>query len=359
MADVKISGLPVSTTPLAGSEVLPIVQSGQTKQVSVANLTAARSVSALSITTTNDSSISGLTVGKGAGALSGNTVVGTSALENNTTGDNNTAVGTFALVTNSTGVNNTAVGYTALFNTTSSNNTALGLQALSTNSTGANNAANGVRALTANTTGNNNTAAGYQAGSTLTTGSNNAFFGSNAQPSAVDVSNEYTYGDANVTKHRFVGGDIVIGTSGKGIDFSADGQAAGMTSELLDDYEEGTWTPSVGGDATYLLQSGTYTKIGRLVSVSAVLQINVIGTGNVNTISGLPFARDSNLMQAPGTMTFISAISTSVVSLKPRVPLGGTTIAFTGLTVAGTVETDTINVFQNSARVDLQVTYQT
>ena len=46
MADVKISGLPASTTPLAGTEVLPIVQGGQTRQVSVANLTAGRSVSA-------------------------------------------------------------------------------------------------------------------------------------------------------------------------------------------------------------------------------------------------------------------------------------------------------------------------
>lgn len=46
MADVKISGLPASTTPLAGTEVLPIVQLGVTKQVSVANLTDGRDVSA-------------------------------------------------------------------------------------------------------------------------------------------------------------------------------------------------------------------------------------------------------------------------------------------------------------------------
>jgi len=52
MADVKISALPASTTPLAGTEVLPIVQSATTRQVSVANLTAGRAVSALSIATT-------------------------------------------------------------------------------------------------------------------------------------------------------------------------------------------------------------------------------------------------------------------------------------------------------------------
>jgi hypothetical protein len=50
MADLKISALPASTTPLAGTEVLPVVQSSTTKQVSVANLTAGRAVSASSLT---------------------------------------------------------------------------------------------------------------------------------------------------------------------------------------------------------------------------------------------------------------------------------------------------------------------
>jgi len=55
MADTKISALPASTVPLAGTEVLPIVQGSTTKQVSVANLTAGRSVSVLGMT------LSGLT----------------------------------------------------------------------------------------------------------------------------------------------------------------------------------------------------------------------------------------------------------------------------------------------------------
>ena len=46
MADVKISALPASTTPLTGAEVLPIVQSGVTKQVSVTNLTSGKTVAA-------------------------------------------------------------------------------------------------------------------------------------------------------------------------------------------------------------------------------------------------------------------------------------------------------------------------
>jgi hypothetical protein len=52
MADTKISALPASTTPLAGTEVLPIVQSGVTKQVSVANLTTGRAISATQMTLT-------------------------------------------------------------------------------------------------------------------------------------------------------------------------------------------------------------------------------------------------------------------------------------------------------------------
>lgn len=51
MADTKISALPASTVPLAGTEVLPIVQSSATKQVSVANLTAGRDIAATSLTT--------------------------------------------------------------------------------------------------------------------------------------------------------------------------------------------------------------------------------------------------------------------------------------------------------------------
>jgi len=52
MADLKISQLPAATTPLAGTEVLPIVQGGSTVQVSVNNLTAGKAVSASTVTAT-------------------------------------------------------------------------------------------------------------------------------------------------------------------------------------------------------------------------------------------------------------------------------------------------------------------
>lgn len=50
MADLKISALPTATTPLAGTEIVPVVQSGTTSNVTVANLTVGRDVAGLSFT---------------------------------------------------------------------------------------------------------------------------------------------------------------------------------------------------------------------------------------------------------------------------------------------------------------------
>jgi hypothetical protein len=83
-------------------------------------------------------------------------------------------------------------------------------------------------------------------------------------------------------------GNATPSTSGAGITFPAT-QSASTDANTLDDYEEGTWTPSIGGNATYLGQAGFYRKIGSLVFVSGYLNINVRGTGSTSTISGLPF----------------------------------------------------------------------
>lgn len=89
-------------------------------------------------------------------------------------------------------------------------------------------------------------------------------------------------------------GNLVIGTAGKGIDFSVNSHAAGMTGELLTWYEEGTFTPIVqgsttAGTATYSVQSGKYTRIGRTVNfVIYVSYSGGTGTGNL-IVTGLPF----------------------------------------------------------------------
>ena len=93
-------------------------------------------------------------------------------------------------------------------------------------------------------------------------------------------------------------GDLVIGTSGHGIDFSATSDVGGMSNELLDDYEEGSWTPTFGSGGgatglTFVTANTTYIKIGRLCHVKGTITLTGV-TGNTTEadgwyIEGLPF----------------------------------------------------------------------
>ena len=64
------------------------------------------------------------------------------------------------------------------------------------------------------------------------------------------------------------------------------------SANKLDDYEEGTWTPVLSGatTTTYIEQTGTYTKVGRLIFIYCELKISSIGDGSQQIISGLPFS---------------------------------------------------------------------
>jgi hypothetical protein len=84
-------------------------------------------------------------------------------------------------------------------------------------------------------------------------------------------------------------GNIVIGTSGKGIDFSATPGTG--TSELLDDYEEGTWTPTdeSGAALTFTGPTGRYVKIGRYVFCAGSMTYPVTASAAEAIWGGLPF----------------------------------------------------------------------
>jgi hypothetical protein len=216
MADKKISALTAASTPLAGTEVLPIVQSGSTVKVSVNNLTAGKPVS----------------------------------------------VGSLA----SAGSINVA----------------------------------------------DNFSVNWGNGNSYITG-NGAGFGLSAYVAAtkiwsIDGSGATTF-DFPVNLNNV---NLVIGTAGKGIDFSAATHAAGMTSELLNDYEEGTWTPVVvpsSGSITTQTCSGQYTKIGRLVQVQFSIVLNDIGTASsISAISGLPFT-SSNTDAQGSSATFEEGVT--------------------------------------------------
>ena len=100
------------------------------------------------------------------------------------------------------------------------------------------------------------------------------------------------------------GGNLLVGTTtnnasggviqvSNGITFPAT-QSASSDANTLDDYEEGTWTPTAvgattAGTTTYTTQTGVYTKIGRQVTVTARLSYSAMtGTGVLN-LGGLPF----------------------------------------------------------------------
>ena len=96
-------------------------------------------------------------------------------------------------------------------------------------------------------------------------------------------------------------GNVVL-ASAQGIDFSATSHPAGMTSELLADYEEGTWTPTLvasGGGASAADFTGRYTKIGNVVYFNAYMNdsaSNNFGSGSL-TFGGLPYTCGSAAAQ--------------------------------------------------------------
>ena len=93
-------------------------------------------------------------------------------------------------------------------------------------------------------------------------------------------------------------GNLVIGTAGQGIDFSVNSHASGMTSEVLDHYEEGTFTlthPPGDSGWTFTGSNAYYTKIGNLVTVQGNLAFSAVGTGNNTLFPGLPFTASSTV----------------------------------------------------------------
>jgi hypothetical protein len=242
MADKKISALTASTTPLAGTEVLPIVQSGATVKVSVANLTAGRAVNALSVATT-------------------------SGAKNTTAGSD---------------IASPADGY--LFTDGANKNAIIQLGASGQLSTFVFEAGG----------------AGWRRVAALLPNGN----------SVVDV------------------GNLVIGTSGKGIDFSATPGTG--TSELFADYEEGTWTPVQGAGLTVIgafSSSGRYTKVGRLVYLSGRLAgaTSIATTAGTIMMTGLPFTVAD--LTAVGSMTNAALNTLGGVAAFTTTAYSTTTIA--------------------------------
>lgn len=211
MADQKISQLTGATTPLAGTEVLPVVQSGSTKKVAVSNLTAGRDVATKNILSTDGGNVGG------AGGF-----IGVAANANNTA-----MAGIKGSLANSAGSEDQ------------------GDLLLQTRPVGA-------------------------AGQTLRT----VFIGGVDGNTAVPL------------------GNLIFQTAAKGVNFTANTPASGMTSQLLNWYEEGTWTPVVSGTwitTPTIFGTARYTRVGRQVTLTFAFLNGALALNTNGYFTGLPF----------------------------------------------------------------------
>lgn len=355
MADKKISQLPAATTPLAGTEVLPIVQSSITDKVSVADLTAGRAVSAASLTLTS----SPLPVASG-----GTNQTAFTAPSGNVKGliyFDGTSFANDATVTD--------VGYDTSTNTVTTNN--LSYSGALTGSTGVMNIGSGqlYKAASGNvgigTSSPNQKLEISGASPTVNMASTNrTWWMASVETGSSDAYLQMGTGSARNNTYLTItssgnlsipSGNLIIGTSGKGIDFSATASGSGtMTSELLNDYEEGTWTPTYYGAAgsagslAYSEQTGKYTKIGRQVTVTGTIILTNKGswTGRVQ-IGGFPFAPTAD--QYSGQIELRNCVFTGNYAVM-EIGRASTTFArfvtVSGVTTNGQIE-DT-NVANNS-----------
>ena len=150
-------------------------------------------------------------------------------------------------------------------------------------------------------------------------------------------------------------GNATPTTSGAGITFPATFSNS-SDANTLDDYEEGTFTPTLGGNTTYTTQIGRYTKIGNTVTCVWEIQVNTLGTGSTVSPFGFPFAESSGTLSA-GSIGFFSSLATSVVSMTYT--LNGTYASFHTQGAAGASQTYTAAVWGNGARIIASITYRT
>jgi len=286
MSNTKISALTSATTPLAGTEVIPVVQSGATVKATVQNILSATQPSgaANGVMRLNASKV---------------TTTGTDITYDGTTFKLNSSAPVISLQ----GTNGT--GYTCQIISSGSNSDTLQINAKAFY-------------INSDTYNFRNTATSTNYGSINTSG---------------DLS-------LNI-------GNFITSTSGKGVNFTANTPAAGMTSQLLNWYEEGTWTPAdaSGAGLTFTSVTAKYTRIGRQVTATVVLTFPTTASTAQAQISGLPFAA-SNFGQFVLTNTGVVGGGSGLVAAS------GTTIALYLQT--GAIRT---NAACSTATVNLTGTY--
>ena len=113
-------------------------------------------------------------------------------------------------------------------------------------------------------------------------------------------------------------GNLVV-ASGHGIDFAATSDGTTSTSEILDDYEEGNWnatlTPQTSGSVSISNDGCQYVKIGQIVHVSGIVQVNSVSSPDgVMRMGGFPFA-NANLDDLSGGV--LATIQIQAAAIPP------------------------------------------
>jgi len=315
------------------------------------------SLVATTLLATNDATINGITVGRGAGSVATNIAIGDNALSVSG-GNNNIAIGTDSVINggvrgigigvealyNGGGVDCVAIGYKALHENPGANNTGVGNQALNAvNGSGANNTGVGLQAGTSNTSGSNNTYIGYQAGSAgtaNTSGANNTFIGYQTKATAANYTTSTALGaGAEITASN----QIVLGTTTETVRYNSVSPLyttiPTYTSANIG-YSEGTGNSSItsitSGIQTLITSStlpiGTYIFFfnGQFNSASAALDLSVsqrVGTAvRKIVVNSVPSGK--NIAVAFGGTFNIS--SSNTISIRAQTSAGTTMTALTG-----------------------------
>ena len=147
------------------------------------------------------------------------------------------------------------------------------------------------------------------------------------------------------------------------VDKIAFGGSANTSQHSLDDYEEGTWSPNVGGNASYDIQWGYYVKVGSLVHCWGGLRTQTLGTGNARVINNLPFtavASPGSTQTGGGSVVWHDNAPNNIINTPAIAVTPNTTNSFINAKTSGSgLLQDTVDFWQNNHRANFFITYYT
>ena len=329
MADQKISALTAATTPLAGTEVLPIVQGASTVKVSVADLTAGRSFNALGMTlTSTDAGATAaplLDLYRDSASPAATDTLGEIEFNGEDSAGNKQTYGVIhgSILSPTSTAEQGQIHFETATAGALTEKMIIGTTNLVINEPGG---IFNVR-IEGDTDAN--------------------LFYTDATNSRVGVGTVSPAEKLDVVGKIKLSDNLVIGTAANGIDFSINTGLPGMTSELLNWYEEGTWTPADGSGASLTFTfnaTSYYTKVGNIVICNMDVTFPVTVSAATARIT-LPFAPKAS--GAGGSVGYTTKAGGIYLSLS-------TASSFTFVDLAGNFLT---NANMSTTRSQLSFSY--